>query len=161
MTNKNIKNKNDDYLPVTSYGVTLTTCTVMYDLNSPLDLAWIKLQKTNQIKTLSISGKIFMHLKVDHKGNYDENRSFFTLLWQSQEINLIIQKFQHLISNLFDNMDNTKRHFGTMKNTKQYGRTFLATDPTDVLKVQHLAKHYLHKCFSACMARADDKSLFL
>ena len=90
--NKNIINKNDDYLPVTSYGVTLTTCTVMYDLISPLDLAWIKLQKTNQIKTLSISGKIFMHLKVDHKGNYDENRSFFTLLWQSQEINLIIQK---------------------------------------------------------------------
>lgn len=39
MTNKNIKNKNDDYLPVTSYGVTLTTYTVMYDLNSPLDLA--------------------------------------------------------------------------------------------------------------------------
>ena len=39
MMNKNIINKNDDYLPVTSYGVTLTTCTVMYDLNSPLDLA--------------------------------------------------------------------------------------------------------------------------
>lgn len=38
MTNKNIKNKNDDYLFVISYGVILIICIVMYDFNSLFDL---------------------------------------------------------------------------------------------------------------------------
>lgn len=77
------------------------------------------------------------------------------LLWLNQEMSLIIQIIQHLISYLIYSV------IRTIKITGKYqkgGRTFQTTDAN---KEQHSAKTYLHKCFSAWMASAEDKSLFL